>query len=176
MLILGIDPGTATTGYGILKVKNKEYEIIDFGLIETNKNGEPSKRLKNIHLQMNQIFKKFKPDIMAIEKLFFANNAKTAMRVGQAQGVMLLSAAQAKTFVCEYAPGTIKKTITGDGRADKKLIQKHLRKILGAKVRSKKRQKTHFDNAADALAVALCHAMKEGLCPAEALAKGGDKN
>jgi crossover junction endodeoxyribonuclease RuvC len=176
LTILGIDPGTATTGYGVIKFSRGNCELLDFGLIETDKNGGPAKRLELIHKQMMKLFKKFNPDIMAIERLFFATNAKTAMRVGQAQGVMLLSAAQAKTFVCEYAPGTIKKTITGDGRADKKLIQKYLRKILGAKVRSKKRQKTHFDNAADALAVALCHAMKEGLCPAEALAKGGDKN
>jgi crossover junction endodeoxyribonuclease RuvC len=95
---------------------------------------------------------------MAIEKIFFARNAKTAIRVGQALGVMLLSAEQMKTEIAEYAPGRIKKVVTGDGRADKKVIQKFVRKALGAKVRSKKGKKTHFDNAADGLAVALCHA------------------
>lgn len=160
MLILGIDPGTATTGYGLLKVKSTGYEVLDFDLIETDKNGAPEKRLLIIHTQITKIIKKFNPDVMAIEKLFFATNAKTAMRVGQAQGVMLFSAAKSKIKVFEYAPGTIKKMVAGNGRADKKEVQKSLRKVLGAKIRSKKRKKTHFDNAADALAVALCHAYK----------------
>jgi crossover junction endodeoxyribonuclease RuvC len=158
MLILGIDPGTATTGYGLIKINKKTPIVIEFGLIETDKNGSQAKRLKNIHQEMMKLFKKHKPDVMAIEKIFFARNAKTAIRVGQAQGVMLLSAAKAKTEVFEYAPGQIKKVVAGDGRADKRDIQKSVRKVLGAKVRSRKRKKTHFDNAADALAVALCHA------------------
>lgn len=158
MLILGIDPGTATTGFGLLQVLPGGYEALDFGIIETKKNGEPGKRLVSIHSQMTKIIKSFNPDAIAIEKLFFATNAKTAMRVGQAQGVMLFSAAKTKTKVFEYAPGTIKKVVAGNGRADKKEIQKSLRKVLGAKIRSRKRKKTHFDNAADALAVALCHA------------------
>lgn len=158
MLILGVDPGTATTGYGIIRVTDNGYEVLTFGLIETEKNGSPSKRLESIYFQMTRILKEFKPDVMAIEKLFFATNVKTAMRVGQALGVMLFSAARTNTRVIEYAPGTIKKVVTGNGRADKKLIQKSVRKVLGAKVRSRKKKKTHFDNAADALAVALCHA------------------
>ena len=158
MLILGIDPGTATTGFGLLKVDGKGYDAVEFGLIETDKNGSPSKRLETIYKELLNILKKYKPDVMAIEKLFFATNAKTAMRVGQAQGVMLLSASMVNTEVVEYAPGTIKKVVTGDGRADKKVVQKKLRTLLGAKVRSKVMKKTHFDNSADALAVALCHA------------------
>lgn len=171
MLILGIDPGTATTGYGFLRVNPKSYDVLSFGLIETNKDDEPSKRLRQIYLQINKLLRDQKPDILAIEKIFFATNAKTAIRVGQAQGVMLLSAAKYNTAVYEYAPGTIKKVVTGSGRADKKEVQQSLRKILGAKVRSKKRQKTHFDNAADALAVALCHAETEK----QNKNKGGDK-
>jgi crossover junction endodeoxyribonuclease RuvC len=162
MLILGIDPGTATTGYGVVRVKGKGYEAVDFGLIETEKNGVPSKRLLDIHKKITKVIKSHKPDVMAIEKLFFFSNQKTVMRVGQAQGVLLFSAANTKLDVFEYAPAMIKKTITGNGRADKKDIQKSLRKVLGAKVRSRKRKKTHFDNAADALAVALCHAYKSG--------------
>jgi len=158
MLILGIDPGTATTGFGLVKITKETQELVSFGLIETDKNGTQAKRLRNIHLEMMKLFKKYKPDVMAIEKVFFARNAKTAIRVGQAQGVMLLSAARSKTEVFEYAPGQIKKIVAGDGRADKKDIQKSVRKVLGARVRSRKRKKTHFDNAADALAVALCHA------------------
>lgn len=158
MLILGIDPGTATTGFGVIRTEKDKCEVVDFGLIETDKNGSPGKRLKIIHLEMTKLIKKHKPDVMAIEKIFFARNAKTAIRVGQALGVMLLSAEEMKTEIAEYAPGQIKKIVTGDGRADKKIVQKFVRKKLGAKVRSKKGQKTHFDNAADGLAVALCHA------------------
>jgi crossover junction endodeoxyribonuclease RuvC len=158
MLILGIDPGTATTGYGVIRAEKGKCEVIDFGLIETDKNGAPGKRLESIHKDMMKLISKHKPDVMAIEKIFFARNAKTAIRVGQALGVMLFSASKANTEIAEYAPGTIKKIVTGDGRADKKIVQKFVRKELGARVRSKKGKKTHFDNAADGLAVALCHA------------------
>ncbi len=160
MLILGIDPGTATTGYGVVKVKRNEFKVIEWGLIETESNGNPGDRLADIYKQMIKVIKDFNPDVMAIEKLFFAANVKTAIRVGQAQGVMLFAAAKQNTDVYEYAPGTIKKVVAGDGRADKKLVQKAVRRYLGARVRSKKRKKTHFDNAADALAVAICHALK----------------
>lgn len=159
MLILGIDPGTATTGYGLIKIiSDDEYDVIEWGLIETDKNGSPGLRLSRIYDQLSGIFKKHSPDIMAIEKIFFARNVKTAIRVGQAQGVMLHCAASYKTEAVEYAPGTIKKVVAGNGRADKKVVQKSIRKYLGAGVRSKPGKKTHFDNAADALAVALCHA------------------
>jgi crossover junction endodeoxyribonuclease RuvC len=158
MLILGIDPGTATTGFGVIRVEKEKYDVIDFGLIETDKNGTPGKRLELIHKEMTKLIRKYEPDVMAIEKIFFARNAKTAIRVGQALGVMLLSASKLGIDIEEYAPGRIKKIVTGDGRADKKTIQKYVRKELGAKVRSKKGKKTHFDNAADGLAVALCHA------------------
>lgn len=158
MLILGIDPGTATTGFGVIRAEKDKCEVVDFGLIETDKNKSPGKRLKVIHVEMTKLIQKHKPDVMAIEKIFFARNAKTAIRVGQALGVMLLSAEEMKTEIAEYAPGRIKKIVTGDGRADKKIVQKFVRKELGAKVRSKKGKKTHFDNAADGLAVALCHA------------------
>lgn len=158
MLILGIDPGTATTGYGVIRFSDEEYDVLEFGLIKTDSNGSPSERLEKIHKRLMKILEKFEPDIMAIEKLFFARNAKTAIRVGQAQGVMLFSASLSNTDVVEYAPGTIKKIVTGNGRADKKAVQKSIRKVLGPKVRSRPKKKTHFDNAADALAVALCHA------------------
>lgn len=158
MLILGIDPGTATTGFGFIRTQKGKTLLESFGLIETDKNGSPGSRFINIEKQMLSLFRKFSPDIMAMERLFFAANVKTAMSVGQAQGVMLLAAAKSKVEVVQIAPGTIKKIIAGNGRADKKAVQRALRKILGAKVRSGPRKKTHFDNAADALAVALCYA------------------
>lgn len=158
MLILGIDPGTATSGYGLIRFLDKNIDVLDFGLIETDKNGDFGKRLISINKQLNLIIKNLKPDVIAIEKLFFATNAKTAMTVGKAMGVIMFTAAKNKVEVFEYAPGSIKKQIAGNGRADKKMVQKALRNILGAKVRSKVHKKTHFDNSADALAVALCHA------------------
>ena len=158
MIILGIDPGTATTGFGVISAEREDFRVIDFGLIETDSNGSPGKRLEIIYKEMMKLFKKHHPDVMAIEKIFFARNAKTAIRVGQALGVMLFSASKAKTDIAEYAPGRIKKVVTGDGRAAKKEIQKNVKKILGSTVKSEKGKKTHFDNAADGLAVALCHA------------------
>jgi len=110
---------------------------------------------------MLHLLDEHKPDVFAIEKVFFAANAKTAINVGQAIGVMLLSAAAKKVFVKQYAPGTIKKMVAGSGRADKKVVQQAVRKILGNQVKSEAHKKTHFDNAADALAIALCHVMME---------------
>jgi crossover junction endodeoxyribonuclease RuvC len=109
MIILGIDPGTATTGYGILEIDGDSMSAIEFGLIETSKDATPEKRLSYIYAELNTIIGKFSPDIMAIEKVFFSTNARTAIRVGQAIGVMLLSASTADLPVAEYAPGTIKK-------------------------------------------------------------------
>lgn len=159
MLVLGIDPGTATTGYGVIKKNKNSLEVLDWGLIETDKNGASGKRLNFIYIELLALIEKFSPDILAIEKIFFATNAKTAISIGQAQGVILLAAAKKGVEVSEYAPGTIKKRVAGDGRADKKMMQKAIRGILGAKVRSKVHKKTHFDNEADALAIALCHVL-----------------
>lgn len=160
MRILGIDPGTATTGYGLIQTKGKIQEVIEWGLIETDKENDRGQRLLKISSTINTLLKRLKPDLFVMERIFFATNAKTAIAVGQAQGVMLLAAARSKLPVFEYAPGTIKKMIAGSGRADKKEVQKAVRKILGAKVRSQAKKRTHFDNCADALAVALCHAIK----------------
>lgn len=162
MRILGIDPGTATTGWGLIEVNGEQCTVDSWGLIETDKDGKPGDRLININEQFAKLLKDLLPDIIAIEKLFFATNAKTAMSVGQAIGIIIYTAAKAGIAIVEYAPGTVKKQIAGNGRADKKMIQKAVRKILGAKVRSRIHGKTHFDNSADALAVALCHATKGG--------------
>ena len=159
MLILGLDPGVESTGYSILKVNgNNSYEALEFDLIKTPNGSEPAMRLYSIYKKLLKIMTHHKPDTIAIERLFFASNAKTAMRVSQACGVMMLAAARKNLGVVEYAPGTIKKAVTGNGRADKKDVQKSLRAVFGAKIRSQVHKKTHFDNAADALAVALCHA------------------
>jgi len=160
MKILGIDPGTATTGYGVIQIEEERFYPVKYGLIETNKNGSPEKRLFSIYEQLNKIVQKYEPDELAIEKVFFATNAKTAIRVGQAQGVILLSAGYYKIPVFEYSPMTIKKMVTGNGRAAKEDVQVSVRKYLGNGVRKVKGKKTHFDNEADALAVAICHLFK----------------
>jgi len=180
MLILGIDPGTATTGYGLVRMNEKSLpagrqgnEVVTWGLIETDKDGHKENRLDKIFEETLALLKLHKPDVFVFEKIFFAANAKTVIAVGQAQGVMLLAASKAKVEVAEYAPGTIKKMITGSGRANKKEVQLHIRKILGDRVKSEKNKKTHFDNAADALAIALTHAFKitEGLRPVGPMAR-----
>src|SRR3989344_2690821 len=131
MRILGIDPGTATTGYGILEYNGHGPVPLEFDLIETKKHFTHAERLSMIYDHVREIIRNSNPDVMAIEKVFFAANAKTAIAVGQAQGVMFLAAADFKLPVVEYAPGTIKKLISGDGRADKKAMQRALREILG---------------------------------------------
>lgn len=162
MLIMGIDPGTATTGYGLVRLNGRGNEVVTWGLIETDKTLLKERRLDFIYEETLRLLSKHKPDIFAIEKIFFATNAKTAISIGQAQGVLLLAASKAKVEVAEYAPGSIKKMITGSGKANKKEVQKHIRKILGSRVKSDAHKKTHFDNAADALAIALTHAFKVG--------------
>ena len=169
MLILGIDPGTATTGYGLVNLDEESLpagrqgnEVVTWGLIETDKSLLKETRLDFIFEETLRLINKHKPDVFVFEKIFFATNAKTVIAVGQAQGVMLLAASKGKVKVEEYAPGTIKKMITGNGRANKKEVQVAIRKILGSRVKSEKHKKTHFDNAADALAVALTHAFKIG--------------
>lgn len=159
--ILGIDPGTATTGYGVVVFTESGLELVSYGLISTKKDGEPADRLASIFDEMNMLFSRYNPHVMAIEKVFFASNAKTAIRVGQAQGVMLLAASHKRVPVHEYAPMTIKKMVTGSGKSDKKMVIKAVQDIFGAHVKAGKGGKTHFDNAADAVAIAMCHAMKQ---------------
>lgn len=157
MLILGIDPGTATTGYGILRTAGKGQPILlDFGWIKTEKNGEVGKRLDQIYKNINALLKRHAPDVIAIERLFFYSNAKTVMAVGQACGVIILAAARAKIPIFEYAPGQVKLVVGGNGRADKEVIKKTIRELFN--VRSPRKKRTHFDDVADAIAIALCHA------------------
>jgi len=181
MLILGIDPGTATTGWGVVeKLEDKDFEIVEWGLIETDKETKPHIRLHEIHEQMLSILDKYKPDVLVMEKIFMFNNAKTVIRVSQAQGVILLASANTgfNLEVFEYAPATIKKLITGSGRAKKKEVDIAVRAILGTKLekkdlkdgfgKSRKMTKTYVDNAIDALAIAMCHliSLHEATLPA----------
>lgn len=155
MRIIGIDPGTAATGYGIIDCDGKTLKKIDFGSIKTKNNKDTSQRLVEIEKELNKILREFKPDISAIEDIFFFKNAKSVISVAQARGVLMCCLAKKRIPVFSYAPLQIKMTLTGYGRAEKKDIQKMVRKKL--RMRSLPRP-TH---AADALAVAICLSLKK---------------
>lgn len=159
MIYLGIDPGTATTGYGIIKKKEThasktaEFEILEFGVITTKKTDSDAKRLQILHEDLSAIIKKFQPNYIGIEKLFFAKNQTTAMAVSQARGVALLACSQNKTPILEFTPLQVKNTLCGYGKADKKQVQRMVQQTFLLKNIPKP------DDAADALAIALCAAV-----------------
>ncbi|MCL5666449.1 MAG: crossover junction endodeoxyribonuclease RuvC [Patescibacteria group bacterium] len=154
MLILGIDPGTATTGYGIIEsTKNKsEHRLADFGVISTDKKLKDAERLEILANDLDQIIKKYRPDVIGIEKLFLTTNQKTVMTVSQARGVALLTAQQHKIPILEFTPLQVKNFICGYGKAEKKQVQYIVQKTFKLKTAPKP------DDAADALAIALCAA------------------
>ena len=151
MIIIGIDPGTAKTGFGIIKkTKKKEIKVIDYGCITTAPGLSDGERLKILNNELNKLIKKYKPTILAVEKLYFFKNLKTAMPVSQAKGVILLTAAKKKIPVYEFSPLQVKMAIVGYGRADKKQVQKMIKVLLNLNEIPKP------DDAADALAIAIC--------------------
>ena len=157
MLVIGIDPGTATTGYGIIEENDKkEIRVVTYGIIKTEANLLAEKRLLEIHEQLNEILLLHRPDCGAVEKLFFQRNITTAIAVGQARGVILLSLAMCNLPVSEYTPNEIKQSVTGYGSAGKKQVQEMIRTVLNLKKIPKP------DDAADALAIALCHLHSRG--------------
>lgn len=159
MKILGIDPGTATTGYGVVMSNGREqYKVLDLGLVETTKDQPHGLRLQLIYDGISQIIQKHQPEVVAIERLFFATNALTAIAVGQAIGVIKLAIHQHNLPVFDYTPMQVKLYVGGSGKADKKQMKLMVKKLL--KVKAKKGKKSHFDDTADALALAICHARK----------------
>lgn len=159
MIILGIDPGTATTGYGVIDTSIVGRPgLLGYGLVETSKELPHGQRLDIIFNQITQIILEHKPNAIAIERLFFATNALTAIAVGQAIGVIKLAIHRQGVPAYDYTPMQLKLYIAGSGRADKKLVKKTVSKIFH--IRPKKGQKSHFDDTADAIALALCHARK----------------
>lgn len=149
MIILGIDPGFARTGYGIVEEKNKNLRAVDYGCISTSANLSFEKRLKKIHKELVDLIKKYKPNICAVEKIFFCKNTKTAIDVGQARGVVILTAVEKNMKILEFTPLQVKQFITGYGKAEKQQIQKMLKILLNLKEIPKP------DDAADALALAI---------------------
>lgn len=151
-LLLGIDPGTATTGYGLVSDDRYELELIDYGIISTPPKIPMEKRLLMIYTRMLELIDLHHPDSCAVEKLFFQRNVTTAISVGQSRGVVLLSLAQRNVKCAEYTPLEIKQAVTGYGVANKKQVQVMVQSILNMEDIPKP------DDAADALAVAICHA------------------
>lgn len=158
MIILGLDPGLATLGYGVIrKEKSKRAEMIDYGIVSTPKEENLAVRLCMLERGIKQIIDKFKPDEIAVEELFFAKNVKTGISVAHARGVILLTANKECGRIFEYTPLQIKQALTGYGRAEKNQIQQMVKSLLGLKAIPKP------DDAADALAVALTHAQTNKL-------------
>ncbi len=151
MIILGIDPGTAETGYGLIQCDKNGVKLIKHGSIKTSNKFTSPKRLNLIYQQISAIIRDDKPDCLSLETLFFNTNAKSVSAVGQAMGVIKLAAERKKINVFEYPPLKVKMALAGDGRAKKKKIQSTVKKFLRLK---KTPRPTH---AADALAVAICH-------------------
>ena len=150
-IILGIDPGIADTGWGVIQVeKNGSLKCLGYGTIKTKANTDLFKRLEIINLELKTLIDKYKPDLAAVEELFFCNNAKTALVVGQARGVVLLTIRQSEVSFVEFTPLQVKQAVSTYGRASKLRIQKMVKLILNLK------ELPRPDDAADALAIAIC--------------------
>jgi crossover junction endodeoxyribonuclease RuvC len=152
MLVLGIDPGTATTGYGLVQENNNgSLEVVDYGVILTSPDDPMPQRLRKLYTDLKEIIDLHRPENGAVEKLFFQRNVRTAISVGQARGVAVLAIAEADLLVYEYTPLEIKQSVVGYGGADKMQVQQMVKALLNLDEVPKP------DDAADALAVAICH-------------------
>ncbi len=152
MLVLGIDPGTATTGYGLVREhQDGSLAAVAFGVIRTAAKTAMPERLAQLHLELSRILDEHRPRSAAVEQLFFQRNVKTAISVAQGRGVAILALAQHGLEVGEYTPNEVKQAIAGYGGADKAQVQNMVRALLGLEAIPRP------DDAADALAVAICH-------------------
>ncbi len=166
MLILGVDPGYAIVGFGFLRYNPPYMKPVEYGSVVTRAGVDFCQRLETIYKRTAELIEKRKPDALAIEKLYYANNAKTVIGVAEARGVILLAAVQAGLPVFEYTPLQVKKAVTGYGQAPKPQVQEMTRRLLGLKEIPKP------DDTADALAIAICHAQHSGFSAIEDRVKG----
>ncbi|MFH1533763.1 MAG: crossover junction endodeoxyribonuclease RuvC [Nitrospirota bacterium] len=157
MRIIGIDPGTAITGYSIIETNNGEISLLDYGCIRTPAGLPQSSRLNQIAKDLSTLIKQYKPQKAAIEKLFFKNNIKTAMQVSEARGVMLQKLEEKGIATDEYTPLEIKTAVCGYGKADKKMVQQMVKLILNME------EEPQPDDAADAIAIGICLANSTAL-------------
>ena len=161
MIVLGIDPGTAALGYGIVEATRGRVREVDHGCLETSPDTSLPERLLAIHALVDELLASHQPDVMAVERLFFSKNVQTAFGVGQARGVVLLAAAQHGVPVREATPNEVKSAIAGYGAADKEQVQRMVQMVLGMAERPRP------DDAADALAIAVWAANTQGAVGAE---------
>jgi crossover junction endodeoxyribonuclease RuvC len=152
MIILGIDPGTAIVGYGVILKEKSKLSLLEYGCVTTEKILPQADRLEIIKNEIEKIIKKYKPQVMAVEELFFFKNLKTAITVAEARGVLLVTGKVAGLHICEFTPLEVKVATVGYGRAEKQQVQKMVKAILNLKEIPKP------DDAADALAIAICAA------------------
>lgn len=152
MRILGIDPGYALMGYGVIEQQGNNFKVIDYGSISTEAGTPMPERLKFIYSSLMDIIAETEPEVAALEELFYNTNAKTVINVGQARGVAVLACVNSGLSIDEYTPLQIKQALVGYGRAEKKQVQQMVKTLLGMKSVPKP------DDTADALAVAICHA------------------
>ena len=151
MLILGVDPGTAITGYGLVGGEGDELTLEGYGVITTSSDSPLPLRLQTLYQGLRGLLARYRPTAVAVEELFFSRNVRTALAVGQARGIVLLSAAEAGLPVHEYTPLQVKQAVVGYGRATKDQVQQMVRMLLGLDFVPQP------DDAADAIAVAICH-------------------
>ncbi|NLA38918.1 MAG: crossover junction endodeoxyribonuclease RuvC [Methanomicrobiales archaeon] len=150
-IVIGIDPGMARTGYGVLRRCDPHPVPLAFGCIETESNHRPARRLLEIYEEVSLLFDRYTPECLAMEELFFSKNVTSAMRVSEARGVILLAAEQRGIPVTGYTPNQVKLAVTGSGRARKDQVQEMMRRLL------RLQELPRPDDAADGLAIALCH-------------------
>ena len=167
MLILGIDPGYAIIGWGLIRFERGKYIPVDFGAITTNAGVPFNRRLEQIYDQLNELLDTHHPDVVAVEKLYFQTNAKTAIDVAQARGVTMLALQKHNVPVYEYTPLQVKSAVTGFGQAQKPQVMEMTKRLLRLKAVPKP------DDTADALAIAICHAQYGGTTLKQTLLKGG---
>ena len=152
MIVLGIDPGTANTGYGVVGRTGSRLVALDGGVVSTATAGDPARRLAEIHLRVGELIDDYAPEAVALEALYFGANVRSALAVGQARGVIMLAAAQRGIPCRDYTPQQVKGAVCGSGRADKDQVQRMVQSLLSLS------ELPRPDHAADALAVAICHA------------------
>lgn len=157
MKVLGIDPGSETLGWGVVEGSGLKYNVVDFGTVKSSPKELFSRRLLKIYDGVEAVIRQFQPDVISVEEAFYATNVKVALKLGQVRGVVLLAGEKAAMEVAEYAPRLIKQTVVGYGNAEKHQVQEMVRVLL----RLKTAPQPH--DAADALAIAICHFHHAGM-------------
>ena len=151
MRVLGVDPGSIKSGYGVIEQRGAELAVLDYGVIRTTANAPLAPRLLQISVRLQALIAQWQPQVLALEDLFFAKNVQSALKLGHARGVILLIAAQAHLEIAEYTPLEVKQAVVGYGRAEKMQVQQMVKVLLRLK------ELPTPDDAADALAIAICH-------------------